>query len=40
LKNSAADFYADETVYHTLQNIPESQVMHAAAGQPKAGKGG
>ncbi|XP_009942609.2 myosin-binding protein C, slow-type isoform X2 [Opisthocomus hoazin] len=36
--NSAADFYADETVYHTLQNIPESQVMHAAAGQPKAGK--
>ncbi|XP_055567148.1 transcription factor Spi-C isoform X1 [Falco biarmicus] len=36
--NSAADFYADETVYHTLQNTPESQVVHAA-GQPKAGKG-
>uniref|UniRef100_A0A8C6IWJ6 Transcription factor Spi-C n=1 Tax=Melopsittacus undulatus TaxID=13146 RepID=A0A8C6IWJ6_MELUD len=39
LENSAADFYADETVYHMLQNTPESQVMHAAAGQPKAGKG-
>uniref|UniRef100_A0A663EEH5 Transcription factor Spi-C n=1 Tax=Aquila chrysaetos chrysaetos TaxID=223781 RepID=A0A663EEH5_AQUCH len=39
LDNSAVDFYADETVYHTLQNTPESQVMHAAAGQPKAGKG-
>uniref|UniRef100_A0A8B9MKQ9 Transcription factor Spi-C n=1 Tax=Accipiter nisus TaxID=211598 RepID=A0A8B9MKQ9_9AVES len=38
-KNSAVDFYADEAVYHTLQNTPESQVMHAAAGQPKAGKG-
>uniref|UniRef100_A0A8C0F6K9 Transcription factor Spi-C n=1 Tax=Bubo bubo TaxID=30461 RepID=A0A8C0F6K9_BUBBB len=36
---NAADFYADETVYHTLQNTPESQAMHAAAGQPKAGKG-
>ncbi|NXG72512.1 SPIC factor, partial [Baryphthengus martii] len=37
--NSAADFYADETVYHTLQIAPESQVTHAAAGQSKAGKG-
>lgn len=37
--NSAADFYADDSVYHTLQNTPESQVMHAAAVQPKAGKG-
>ncbi|XP_065501681.1 transcription factor Spi-C [Caloenas nicobarica] len=37
--NSAVDFYADETAYHMLQNTPESQVMHAAAGQPKAGKG-
>ncbi|NWR74049.1 SPIC factor, partial [Centropus unirufus] len=37
--NSAADFYADETVNHTLQNITESQVMHAATGQPKTGKG-
>ncbi|NXO87257.1 SPIC factor, partial [Sitta europaea] len=37
--NSAADFYADETVYQTLQSTPESQGMHAAAGQPKAGKG-
>ncbi|XP_010071383.1 PREDICTED: transcription factor Spi-C, partial [Pterocles gutturalis] len=35
---SAADFYADETVYYTLQNTPESQVTHAAVGQPKAGK--
>lgn len=39
LKNSAVDFYAEETAYHTLQNTPESQVMHAAAGQPKTGKG-
>ncbi|XP_030321256.1 transcription factor Spi-C [Calypte anna] len=37
--NSTADFYADETVYHMLQNTPESQVMHGAVGQPKAGKG-
>uniref|UniRef100_H0ZM74 Transcription factor Spi-C n=1 Tax=Taeniopygia guttata TaxID=59729 RepID=H0ZM74_TAEGU len=37
--NSTVDFCADETVYHTLQNAPESQVMHAAPGQPKAGKG-
>ncbi|XP_063250953.1 transcription factor Spi-C [Prinia subflava] len=37
--NNAADFYGDETVYNTLQNTPESQVMHAAPGQLKAGKG-
>lgn len=33
------DFYADETVYNMLQNTAETQVMHATAGQPKAGKG-
>ncbi|NWU95439.1 SPIC factor, partial [Upupa epops] len=37
--NSAADFYAEETAYHPLQDTPESQVLHAAAGQPRAGKG-
>uniref|UniRef100_A0A8C5IUU1 Transcription factor Spi-C n=1 Tax=Junco hyemalis TaxID=40217 RepID=A0A8C5IUU1_JUNHY len=38
-KHPPSASFPNETVYHTLQNTPESQVMHAAAGQPKAGKG-
>uniref|UniRef100_A0A674K3R5 Transcription factor Spi-C n=1 Tax=Terrapene triunguis TaxID=2587831 RepID=A0A674K3R5_9SAUR len=37
--NSATDLYSEGTVYHTLSNIPENQVMHTTASQQKGGKG-
>ncbi|XP_075795435.1 transcription factor Spi-C isoform X2 [Pelodiscus sinensis] len=37
--NSATDLYSEGTVYHTLPNIPENQVMHPTASQQKGGKG-